>query len=309
MLKEKGFTWELRTRVPLSAFDRSLSLNNQARVGTPIDSSTVSRYTQALGNGDVFPAIVAAETSASAKLLICDGNHRYTAHEDAGLKSIDAYVIIGASGAAVTMLTFEANTKHGLPTSEADRIIQGQHLVDNGVSIDEAAKRLGLAKTKLTRAVNTDIADSRAAEAGAELSRWHKLPQSTKLALGRVTTDEGFVALAKLASDANLGPDQVLSAVTDLNRIRSSAKQVAEVGDMRKRFNHQLQGVRPSSAPGRTVHTPTTMVWAMLSQVKALPDPAVIAQRPMTPAQRADLVKNLDSALTHIQALRDALKK
>jgi ParB-like chromosome segregation protein Spo0J len=311
MLTDRGFTWEFRTGIPLEEFDEERSLHNQARVGKPLDRGTVDRYVAALGNGDVFPAILTAETSQTAPLLIADGNHRFQAHKTAGAKELDAYVILGAQPSAITMLTFEANTRHGLPTNETDRLHQALYLLDNNVSAEEAARRLGLKVHTLRAAANLANVDRRADEAGLLRTRWDKLPAAVKNRLGQISTDEGFAAMAKLTLDAGLRTEDVSAAVGQLNALRSSAKQVQYVTALRNTYAEDLQtgGVKQDTKTiGRQTRSPKTAYGMTLGQLAVLPAPSSITQF-MTDADRPEWLRRTEEAIARLTEIRDALKQ
>src|SRR3954468_6514935 len=168
-LTDKGFTWEYRTRVNTSDFDIEKSLRNQARLGETIDPDTVARYEAALTNGDLFPAVVASKDNRG-KLVTVDGNHRLQAHINRK-QPIDTYVISG-NPQAIVMETFEANTRHGLPTSADERLHHALWLIDNGMTVPEAAQKLGLAKAQVQRAAGAAEGTRRADELGIVRTDW-----------------------------------------------------------------------------------------------------------------------------------------
>ncbi len=314
MLNERGFTWELRLGVDLGEIDREKSLHNQARVGKPLDQGTVARYVAALANGDEFPAIIAAETSSTGLLLNVDGNHRWEAHREAGRATIDAYVIIGASPQAITMLTFECNTKHGLPTNENERIHQALYLVDSGVTAEDAARRLGLKSSTVRTAANLAAVNTRAVESGIQRVRWDKLPASVRHRLGQISTDEGFASMAKLTLDAGLATEDIARAVNDMNTLKSSSKQEEYVQTLRGTYADRLQtgGVRHlngGAAPvGRQRRTPPTHLGMALGQLGTLPPPTSIVER-MTAEDRREWIKRVDAGVARLVAIREALSK
>lgn len=310
MLTERGFSWDYREGVAIDEIDHERSRHNQARLHKPIDGGTVERYTQALGNGEVFPAILVAETSSTAKLLIVDGNHRDEAHQRAEMKTIDCYVITGASSQAITMLTFEANTRHGLPSSEADRLHQALYLMDNGISAEEAARRLGLKVGTLRTAANIAAVDRRADEVGLIRPRWDRLPVGTKTRLGQLSTDEGFGEMAKLAIDAGMKTDEVSSYVGQANALRSSKKQVEFVKALRATLSEALQvgSTADVTTRGRQTRTGRYLYRAALGQLAVLPAPEAIVER-MTEDDRSSFIEQTQEALRVLTTILEALKQ
>lgn len=310
-LTDRGFTWEYRIGIPLKEFDEEKSLRNQARVGKPIDKGTVERYIIDLTNGDVFPALIAAEASKSRPLLIADGNHRFQAHKAAGRESVDAYVVIKASPAAITTLTFEANTKHGLPTSEEDRLHQALYLMDAGLSAEDAARRLGLRPATLRAASNLAAVDRRADECRLNRNAWDRLPNSVKLRLGQISTDEGFGAMGKLVLDAGLRTEDVAKCVNDMAPLRSSAKQVEYVKAARLTYAEHLQtGGKPGERAtiGRQARSGRHRYGMLLGNLAAMPEPNEIIGR-MTDDEKPEWLRRTDAAIQRLEKIREALKK
>lgn len=307
-LTDRQFNWTFQM-LPLEALDEDRSLKNQARIGKPIDQNTVARYATAMDNGDVFPAIIAAEVPGANGLMIVDGNHRYQA-----LKSIDptahiaTYVIVGAPIAAITVMTFEANTRHGLPTNEADRLHQGLWLMDNGLTAEEAARRLGVKAPTLRALANEQENNRRADEAGIPRQRWEKLPRAIRQRLGSVTTDEGFAAMTKLVLDANLGNQAVAETVTQVNQLRSSKKQTEFVGALRDTYARDLQtGGLKAQVPGKG-RSPRTHLGMCLGQIGTLRSAEAIAEH-MAEDERPEWIRRIDQGIDTLVAIRDAMKK
>lgn len=308
-LNDRGFTWVLHEGLPLDEFDQDKSLKNQARVGKPLDEATVRRYVDALENGDVFPPIIAAETSTNAPLVVADGNHRFEAHKRHVSKGIDTYIVQGATPQAVTILTFEANTKHGLPTNENDRIHQALWMMDTGVTAEEAARRLGLPVGKLRNAANLAAVDRRAEENHINRAAWDRLPDGTKKRLGQASTDEGFAALAKLTIDAGLNTSDVSPQVGQMNALRSSKKQVEFVDAARLTFAHQLQVGGSTEGPGfgRQVNSGRKLFGMALGQLAALPSADSITER-MGDDEKPEFLRRTEEAIGVLERIRDALK-
>ena len=310
MLTERGFSWDFREGVPMHEIDTEKSRHNQARLHKPIDGGTVDRYTAALGNGEVFPAILTADTPASTKLLIVDGNHRHEAHARAGIDTIDAYVINGASPQAITMLTFESNTRHGLPSSEADRLHQALYLMDNGISAEESARRLGLKVSTLRAAANLAAVDRRADEMGLPRAKWDRLSTGAKARLGQISTDEGFAAMAKLTMDAGLRLDEIHQHVAQVNALRSSSKQVEFVTALRATQSEALQvgSTADATARGRQQRTGRYLYRAALGQLAVLPPPSSIVER-MNEGDKTSFIEQTQEAIRALTAILQALKQ
>ena len=248
-------------------------------------------------------------------LFVADGNHRFQAHKRNGDKTIDAYVVVGASYAAITTLTFLANAKHGLPTSEADRMEQAKHLVNSGVPVDKAARMLSLSANKLRHVVNLAELDMRAKEVGVNVQEWTRLPGSIRTALGRITTDDGFESMTKLTIDAGLRAEAVGEAVDHLKGLRTSDKQKEFVAALRKTFSRDLQvaGTRVNSANGAEVvprvgqgKNPRTILAMRLGGVSGLPAIETVVAA-IHREERHEWIERINDAMSKLTAIKAAL--
>jgi hypothetical protein len=304
-LTDLGFTWEYRSGEPLDAFDWEKSLKNQARLGNPLRPATVDRYKVALANHAKFPAIIAATQPRSGHLVV-DGNHRGAAHTANGRKGIDTYLIIDGDPQAVTMLTFEANTTHGDATTEEERTHQALWMIDNGMSAEDAARRLGVKASTVRNANTLHQAKFRADEAGIDPREWDHLSTVLRARLFSVATDEGFAELTKLTIGAGLSAAEVNEHVKSLTDLRSSKKQVEYVKALRDVYADRLQ--RGGRATGKGVRgwTPRQTLAMALGQLSALPEPATVIHL-MNDGERAETRKKVTAARERLEALEAAL--
>jgi hypothetical protein len=229
-LADKGITYEL-TNIDISLFDVARSQANQARIQSPLNNSTVETYVAAMSRGDEFPPVLAYKMARTERYVIIDGNHRLASALSAGLKTLWAYVVApGTSAEMITVLTYEANTKHGLPTSEAERARHAVYLIENaGETIKAAAARMNLSTTFLTRHYNKIRADQRAGLLGIPDARWYELSVSARHRLNTIKADETFEAAAKFAIKARLNADEVDTLVTKINKEGSVSTQLTLV--------------------------------------------------------------------------------
>lgn len=191
-----GLTYKA-ARIKLSEIDKDASLRNQARVGAPLNDDQVLMYGASLERGDIFPPIVVWQQPKTKKYVVIDGNHRYAANDLVGNTDINAYIVDSPSEAQTIVLTFEANTKHGLPTSMEERLRQAIVLVEHGATQTSAAQRLGVPLKRVEDAIRIRKGDRRADTLGIN-KRWHGLPMSARKHLGMIRNDNVFKAAAEL---------------------------------------------------------------------------------------------------------------
>jgi hypothetical protein len=301
-----GFQWEYREKVTTDNFDTEACLRNQARLGTPLEEETIERYVAGIQNGDPFPAVVAAP-ARNGLLVTVDGNHRLFAHIKRH-RAIDVYVILNGTPAAIIAATMEANTKHGLPTTEDQRIHHALWLMDNGLAVEEAAKRLALSKGSVTKAKGIHEGTRRADDAGFLRTEWEELSPWVRARLGNVTTDEGFKALTRLVMDARLGSTEVNRLVQELNAERSFDGQMGLVDHWRTdKFADAVQsrGLSNAAAPGGR-RTPRQKVNMTLGQIAGMPKVEMVLDL-LLPAEAPELLDRLDAAIDRLTELRKAV--
>lgn len=303
-------SFEYLPGVPTSDFDIDRSLKNQARF-EPINEETVATYQEAVERGDDFPAILAYRPGRgrAPKLVSIDGNHRLIAHDRAG-SPIDVYEIDRATKPqAIQLIMMAFNAKHGLKTTEQERLSQALYLMDNGVPMKDAAAQVNVRLADLKRAANRAQGDKRAAEAGVDLREWETLGPTVRARLLNVSTDEGFAGAAHLAFLARLGAEEVFELVGLLNATRSAARQRAIVKSETERYQDKIQdtmggrvntkGKRPMTAKGR--------VQMILGQVLALPEDIQSIARSFGDAERGDKARELIGTSERLRKLALAL--
>jgi disulfide oxidoreductase YuzD len=105
----------------LASIDVEKSLRNQARVGEPVNKDVVAVYAEAYRKGDVFPPIIVFDDGHKL-VTVADGNHRTQAALSVGLEQHPAYLVEQPTPAQQARMLYEANLRHGLPSSLPDRL-------------------------------------------------------------------------------------------------------------------------------------------------------------------------------------------
>lgn len=297
-----NFTYKQAMRTEL--IDLEASLRNQARLGVPLNTEAVKRYTEAVYAGDLFPPILVEKRGEA--YVVLDGNHRCRAHTDAGAR-IDAY-ICEAPSQILVLITFMANAKHGLPSSLEDRIHHALFLHDSGLSAIDAAARLQIPVSEVRKAIQRQAGARRADDAGVLRTHWESLPASSRTRLGAIHTDEGFRAAVRLAMDAGLHSDQVQTLVGSMNSSRSGKRQAAIVAAMRSDLAEQIAEVQVSGLPNRKgskATAPRTRLASAVGMINALPDVEVYRNEEMPDQVLIDLSKRVDEAIDRLIELRN----
>lgn len=289
-LDGKGVTWVFKTGVTVEEFDQEKSLRNQARF-VPVDEDRVNLYAEAMRRGDKFPPVIAH--TVRGKFVIVDGNHRLMAATKAR-KHLSVYDVTGADSQLLVQMSYEGNTKHGWPTSETERIQQALYLIDNGATAKTAAAALMVPLNALNKASQKRNTDNRFREQGIAPLLVEKLPESVKWRLAMVNTDEGFVALTNLVAQAGLGVDETFRLVTEINELRSSAKQVEWVKQQRDVYAEDIAasggGVLTRQARG-----PKSRLAMAMGIINNLPEPDKVMAAYQGP-EREEAAKKLRAA-------------
>lgn len=224
-------------RIKIADINIRRSLQNQARF-QPLDEGLVATYSEAMSAGTRFPPIVVLDDASG--YLVLDGNHRVAAAQVAGIDEIDAYVTSGLSERLVSVLTFDANTKHGLPTSPEERKQHAVYLVETaGISQKEAARMLNVGYADLGKSISISRASRRMAALGVD--RWQNLSPAARGRLGSINSDVVFKAATELAVLAGLGTVPVSEFVTTINDTSTEHDGLAVVDAERARQGDRIR--------------------------------------------------------------------
>lgn len=240
-LKERGVQFTFTPDFSIYQINMERSLANQARIGAPLIEEVVERYQIAMENGAVFPPVVLYQDGKS--FVVVDGNHRVSAADRAGLNAVDAYVLKNPSPTQVSVLTYEANTRHGEPTTSVERERQAVHLIEQGTSKSEAAKLLGVKLARLEYVMSDQEASKRLATLGydpADFTVTHRRR------MHNIHSDVVFAAVADLVKATHMTFEQLDRLVPRINAQRNEAQQLSVV----REATRELEGIVRQTAGG-----------------------------------------------------------
>lgn len=237
-LTSHGVSFELQ-RVAIDKIDTRRSLQNQARFA-PLDERLVATYSEAMAEGVRFPPVVLFDNGKAGGMLTIDGNHRITSAVIAGYDQIDAYVTTNLSERLTSVLTFDANTKHGLPTSPEERRQHAVYLVETaGISQRDAAAMLNVPTKDLTQSLTISRANRRLTTLGVD--RWTSISPTQRSRLENIRNDNVFKAAAEVIVHARLGHEAVSDFVTEINKATTETDQLAVVEAERGRQEERIK--------------------------------------------------------------------
>lgn len=306
-LDHHGVEWEYQPDLDIKRIDIEKSLHNQGRVYTKLDPSRVDTYAEAMQRGDKFPAIVV--NRVQRKLVAVDANHRIGAYLKLEAPTVPAYVITKGRPATVVRMTFEANVKHGMPTTHEERLHQAVWLIDNGAAQEDAAAMVNIKVQDVRRHWARVKADNRADEVGILRNQWDNISASSKQRLSTISTDEGFAAASNLVFRANLGTEEVVELVQALQPLRSSTRQVSSVKNFADMYGDRIQEAGAGMSTGsKRARTPKQAFNMVLGQMAVLPEnPASIAAK-FIGDERTEAAKKARTASEQLLAIADLLE-
>lgn len=215
----ENFTLEV---LDIANIDRQASLSNQARVTSqPIDDEVVANYALAIEAGAEMPPIVVVPTTNGYKTV--DGNHRFVAYDLAGKTTIEAYVLHDTSETQRLLLTFDANTRHGLRTSSAERLAQALTLVANGITPAEAARVLNISPHTLYQRIQAQEAATQLAGEGVDTTR---LSHSHLRTLASIRNTNVRTATANWINDQRIPIPDAGPLIQQLNSLGTETEQL-----------------------------------------------------------------------------------
>lgn len=99
--------------------------------------------------------------------------------------------------------------------------------MDNGASVKSAAAALAIPERLVNAASIRRNTDQRFLENNISPLIIEKMTEPVKRRLAQISTDEGFIAAVGLANRSSMSSTEAFTFVTEVNELRSSAKQVA----------------------------------------------------------------------------------
>jgi hypothetical protein len=300
-LTDRHVTFEHQPAMPLGDVDQVASLANQARL-EPLDPEVVDRYAADMRRGDTFPPIVVLRRPRKGHVIV-GGNHRWHAAKEAGLDTLPAY-LIDAEGEMVLRLTYEDNRRHGLPPSEAERIAQAVHLIDNGWTAKAAAACVGVSEPRISIERSTRKAARRADHLGVD-RRFHTLPKSTRYALGAIRSDPVFTEATRLVLDANMSVTETQRLTKAIDGTSSDTAALQLIGSELEEHRTRIQ---TGAGQTRSKVTARSSLVRSLYQITSLDIAEVAASTP-----NADVAKTIRAqmvaAVEHLDRIQKALPR
>lgn len=300
-LKSHGATFDLQT-IDLANVDRAASHRNQARISGPVMEETVILYASSMEQGDQFPPFVASKRK-DGKYVVVDGNHRVAAYDLNDIAKAEAYILSNMTDTQRAVLTFEANTKHGLPTGLQERLRQAIHLVELGATQTDAARALGLPLRRVEAAVMQFQTDKRLQQMG--IQRWDRIPATARRRLHSIHSEKVLRSVVELAIESKMTGMDVDNLVARVNAAPrgDEPRQLEIVNTEREARKTEIS----LTAGGRVGWSrQAAALGGALTRVMRL-DAKALAADSIGEDMRLELQRRSLIAATHLRDLSDAL--
>lgn len=297
-----GVSFTFDPNVDPKTIDYDRSLQNQARINSPLRDDTVDIYSEAMERGDIFPAAILYWNQG--KLLAVDGNHRLKAKFLTG-KPVEAYILSKDTKPQTTMLmTFEANAKHGLPNSIEERTEHAMVLIAAGAKKEDAAIRLNLTRSQVARRWDNLRATQMADQAGITPSDWNKMSGSNQNRLASIRELSVFKKAAQLIIKARLTTLETNTMVVEVNKVRSVQEQLDYLDQLEAVYSDRIQGsgagvLSNPRAGGPGFQSPRSKIALAVNHAKRLVDQftgdenVLVLMGAMHQAEIPEYIKNL----------------
>lgn len=297
----------------LAGWDTAESLNNQARMEA-IDEEVIERYVTAFENGDEFPALIAHNLHPSGLLINIDGNHRLIAAQRVGIPTLPVYVVTEAADENLVAMTYEANVKHGSPTTEAVRLRHGMHLLQQGGAVKNVAARLNVSYTKLYNAWIKEKSRERATATGLKDNEWDSLSVQAQQKLhNNIKTNSVLRGAVKLAHEANLGMSEITELVENLKAVEGEPTQQEQVIKAARQIYRPRIDAHGGGAITRqraaSFKTPRGRFLSCIGQVVHLPENYVVITATIAAQERPGVIKKVRDAIARLEAIAIELEQ
>lgn len=249
-LTKSRIDWDYQPDFALNQINVKRSLDNQARLGTPLEETLVERYALALVEGAEMPAVVGFWDRGEVTLV--DGNHRLAAMQRVAISKSDFYQIKSDDGAIRDWLTRTLNLREGKTLSHDEALRQARYWVKHHkATVKEASARFGLSVSALKDFITADRVRERLPKLGikpngltnttlrnlAVLDNDHVLAKAAEIAIGAQLTADETSELTRVirAERTEAGQLQAIEAFASRPEIRGRMSRVPRIKHMAAR--------------------------------------------------------------------------
>ncbi len=226
-------SWEWLPSLSLASINIRKSLDNQARLGVPLDPDRVAQYAEEMRKGASFPPIIVYRSAD--KYIIITGNHRVAAAIAAKRTTIEAYYVPEAESDVYLrdLLTRTANVIEGVTISFEERYQQAMYMVKMyNKSMNEVAAHMGVAASTLSLKMRSrDVAD-RAVSMGLQ---GHALPENTRMLFSPIQNDNVFKEVYEAVRTLGMNQREANDLIRETTLRGTEAEQIQKIHEIATR--------------------------------------------------------------------------
>jgi hypothetical protein len=244
-LQKMGAKFTFHKAFMLSLIDAKASAENPARLYRKLDKDTAEKYAYAMIGGDDFPGIVLLNHEHphdGQNWIVATGMHRLEAAIQAGIKTLDAYLVTEPDHyrreVIVRMLNITVGKGMDMPEIFAHLLWLNEH---HGMALTVLAKEWNVKPQSLINAAAEQKARLRAQKTGWDFDRC-KIGSGAIIHLGSIALDPVFDAAVEfVCTYPGIRTDEIKEMAGQIRKARDEASQLAVVQKHREDAEKRLK--------------------------------------------------------------------
>lgn len=273
-LTKGGYTFTFVPGYSLSRINLKQALDNPARLSHSLDTQRVDTIATGLLSGDDLPAIVVFGNADGTHDELVTGAHRTAAAAKAGIKTLDAYVIIESDPFRRALLPRSINMLEGRGQTNEESLALVADVLRTfpDVTQTDIAAAFNLKPIQVSEYVRLLDYETRAEALGCG-DIWARLTQTIRKELGRVSNDPVFRRTIEVLYATKINGTRAEDLVAGIRRIRSEAAALALL-DKTMAAHQQSEKQAATQHFGKRAKPSVTKRWfAALNAVRRVLDP------------------------------------
>jgi len=302
LMKEIGMEFFVKTNIPIKDIKLKESLRLNARPTDPADANFVAKYAYDMAHGATFPMPVITSMG-----ILLAGVQRLSAAEDAGRKTVDAYVTKNCSDEQIADFIRRDNARHGKGTTEDERITQcvSFHKMYGRTLRDLCNQYFGGQQnmyTKLVKANEVRKVQERLLAKGIQTH----LETSALAEMHQIQDDNVLCDVHRVVSDHHLNVKQVGELVSEVCSKGSESERKAVCVAKRTELEHHTKTgiVKPENALRKQI---LSFNKGMSVGCNGKPFPP-IDQLALDKKQMSEMKAAIDEAIGNLKRLKEKSK-
>jgi ParB-like chromosome segregation protein Spo0J len=168
------------------------------------------------------------------KILILGGHHRVAGATNAGIATVQGYVIEFDDAEVLHYLASVLNSIHGREESVEDRVLKAMYLLNRGHSIAKLARDFNLPEVMIKDAIRTDKLRIKLVDAVPDVAM---MPKNAALALAQLDGQDTVLELAaRVVTGLKLTERQTSDLVADVKTASTEGKKIDAIHTFNERY-------------------------------------------------------------------------